>query len=211
MRKITRLGLGLAIVAASVTVPSASFGHAEVVSASPAPGSSIDAGVTDIDITFDEALMQSVDSQGSALEITDNTTGEVDYVDCVYVDGAHLYAKAALFNDGPVTLTWRTVADDGHAISDSYTFNVSNPKGEALTDTSNFCPAGHTYATTDWVNPKVMKEDAVATPAAKKSSDSGLLIGLGMGVVVIFLFALLGAIQTRRRWAKEDAAGKKKK
>ena len=49
MRKITRLALGLAIVTGVIAAPSAGFAHAEVVSASPAPGSTIDAAVTDGD------------------------------------------------------------------------------------------------------------------------------------------------------------------
>lgn len=212
MRRISRV-LALATLAtAAVFAPSASFAHTEIVSATPAADSTVNAGVIDIDLTFGENLLESADSQGSAIQITDDSTGDTVYVDCVYVSGAHLYAKAGLYANGPVTLTWRTVADDGHAVSDSYTFTVNNPNNETLGDTTGFCPEGQVYATNEVA---VMKyntaPEAVSDKPAKKTSDNGLLVGLGFGVVVVFLFALVGALQTKRRWAKEDAAKAKKK
>ena len=210
MRRIFQLLAVFALTAAAALVPSSSFAHAELVASTPAAGATVAAGVIDIDLTFGEDLMKSEDSQGSAVQITDDSTGETAYVDCVYVSGAHLYAKAAIYADGPVTLTWRTVADDGHALSDSYTFTVTNPNGDTLGDTTGFCPEGQVYAPNEVA---VMKYDSMPAPKAAKqtSSDNGMLVGLGIGVVIVFLFALLGAIQTKRRWAKEDAEAAKTK
>jgi methionine-rich copper-binding protein CopC len=197
MNKLTRLiAAGIIVVATSFT-PTASFAHAEVVSSTPAAGSTVEAGFVDIDIEFNEDLLQSPDSSGSEIQIVDTTTKQLVTVDCVRVDGSHLYARAALFSNGPVKLTWRTVADDGHPISDSYEFKVTNPDG-LNQGTGSMCA--------------VEKMDVIApapTNEPKKGNDaSGGLLGLGVGVAFIVVFAVIGGIQTKRRLEKEASKNK---
>ena len=157
---------------ATAFAPTASFAHAEVVSSNPAAGSTVQAGNVDIDIEFNEDLLQSPDSAGSEIQIVDNTTKERVNVDCVRVDGAHLIARAALFANGPVTLTWRTVADDGHPISESYDFTVTNPDG-LNQGTGSLCG----IEKMDVVSP------TPASDASKGNNSNGGLIGLGVGLI----------------------------
>ncbi len=197
MNKLTRFFAAGIIVVATSMAPTASFAHADVVSSNPAAGSTVQAGNIDIDIEFNEDLLQSPDSSGSEIQIVDNTTKELVTVDCVRVDGAHLIARAALFANGPVTLTWRTVADDGHPISEKYDFNVTNPDG-LNKGTGSLCG--------------IEKMDVVATAPAKdagKGNDSsGGLLGLGVGVAFIVVFSVIGGIQTKRRLDKEARKNK---
>lgn len=197
MNKLMRVLAASSIVIGSTFSASASFAHAEVVSSNPAPDSTVSAGAIDIDIEFNEALMQSPDSSGSEIQIVNQTTKEVQTVDCVTVNGAHLTARAALYFDGPATLTWRTVADDGHPISESYNFNVSNPKGETQSSGSLCAVEKSTDVT------------ATATDATKTTNDgTGGLLGLGVGVAFIVVFAVIGGLQTKRRLDKEARKNK---
>lgn len=194
MNKLTRI-LTIALIAASALVaPTASFAHDELVSSSPAAGSTVEAGDIAIDIEFGEALMASTDAAGTEIMIVNDTTNEVLPVDCISVEGNHLYATAALYLDGPVTLTWRTVAEDGHPISESYGFNVTNPEG-LVPGEGSLCAMARS---------NVMADSEPMTLAGEPGPDTGL-IGLGIGIVIIIGFSILGALKIKRR---EDAEEK---
>lgn len=194
MNKLTRI-LTIALIAASALVaPTASFAHDELVSSSPAAGSTVDAGDIAIDIEFGEDLMAATDAAGTEIMIVNDTTNEVLPVDCISVEGNHLYATAALYLDGPVTLTWRTVAEDGHPISESYGFNVTNPDGLQPGE-------GILCAMASSNN---MVDSEPMTLAGEPGPDTGL-IGLGIGIVIIIGFSILGALKIKRR---EDAEEK---
>lgn len=197
MNKWMRLIAAASIVIGSSFSASASFAHADVVATNPVAGSTVQAGVIDIDIEFNEALMQSPIASGSDIQIVNETTKELQSVQCVTVNGAHLTARAALYFDGPATLTWRTVADDGHPISESYTFNVSNPKGETQSS-GGLCAVE-----------KSTEMTATATDTTKKGNDgTGGLLGLGVGVAFIVVFSVIGGLQTKRRLDKEASKTK---
>jgi methionine-rich copper-binding protein CopC len=191
MNKLTRLLTIAAITAALAISPTASFAHDEVVASSPAAGSTVQAGDTAIDIEFGEALMESADAAGTEVMIVDDTTNEVLPVDCISIDGNHLYATARLFVDGPVTLTWRTVAQDGHPISESYGFTVANPDGLSASE-GGLCDMSKTNMLVD------------AAPAESNAGPDTALIGLGVGIAIITGFSILGAIKVKRREDKED-------
>lgn len=198
MNKFARLFAAAAIVLGFTSIPTASFAHAEVVSATPAPDSTVDAdNFFKIDITFNEALLQTAGEAGSAIKLVSDSTGQEIHVDCVYVDGAHLVAQAALFESGSVTLTWRTVADDGHPISDSYKFNVTGSQ-DAPKDFVGYCVSGRAYA----LNSAPQTPAPISGSTTAVNSGSGL-IGLGVGVVIIVGFSIVGGIRAKRRMDEE--------
>ena len=207
MNKLTRLLATAALVFVAAITPSAGFAHSEVVSATPAPGSTVDAGDVDIDIEFNEDLMQDENSAGSEIKVVETATGEEIMAGCVYVEGSHLHARAGLYVDGAVTVTWRTVADDGHPVSESYEFNVSNPKKLIRIDPNDFCDKGRTYAEGTDIG-DMFRNEVIATPSPtaveKKTNDSsGGLLGLAVGVAFIVVFSVIGGLQTKRRLDKE--------
>ena len=190
MNKLTRI-LTIALFATlSAVAPTASFAHDELVSSSPAAGSTVEAGDVAIAIEFNETLMQSTDSAGTEILIVDDTTNEVLPVDCISVEGNHIYATAGLYVEGPVTLTWRTVAQDGHPISESYGFTVTNPQG--------LTPGEGSLCGIERSDMIVDKE-----PVATTGPDSAL-VGLGIGIALIIGFSILGALKIKRREDKED-------
>lgn len=190
MNKLTRI-LTIALFATfSALAPTASFAHDELVSSSPAAGSTVEAGDVAIAIEFGETLMESADSAGTEILIVDDTTNEVLPVDCISVEGNHIYATAGLYIEGPVTLTWRTVAQDGHPISESYGFTVTNPQG-LTPDEGSLCAIERNNMIVD-------KEPVAAT------GPDNALIGLGIGIALIIGFSILGALKIKRREDKED-------
>lgn len=207
MNKLTRLIASSALVFAGALIPAASFAHSEVVSVTPTPGSTVDAGDINIDVEFNEDLMQDANSAGSEIKVVNSATGEDISAGCVYVEGAHLHARMVGYVDGPVTVTWRTVADDGHPVSESFEFTVSNPKGMIRTDMNDFCEAGRTYAEGtdlgDMYRTNVVPAPTASADDTKGNDSSGGLLGLGVGVAFIVVFSVIGGLQAKRRMDKE--------
>lgn len=200
MNKILRLSLTALVALSTTFAPSASFAHTEIVSTNPSPDSVVEAGVIQLDMEFAEALLESPNSSGSEVKITAENGDEI-VVDCVYVDGPNLRAKAVLDTEGEMTLTWRTVGEDGHAISDSFNFSVSNTNGFVAGDTANLCEPRSDYSVNGAGEP-------TAEPLAGASSDNSGLVGLGLGILFILVFSVIGGIQAKRRQDKDIKANR---
>jgi methionine-rich copper-binding protein CopC len=198
MNKIARIFAAAAIAIGLASLPTASFAHTEVVSATPAPDSTVDAdNFFMIDLEFGEDLLQTAGETGSAIKLVSDSTGQELHVDCLYVEGAHLMAQAALYESGPVTLTWRTVGDDGHPISDSYKFNVTGSQ-DAPKDYVGYCTSGRAYA-----DNSAAQNTAPTTDSTSSGNSGNGLIGLGVGVVIIIGFSVFGGIKAKRRMDEE--------
>ncbi|MEY4452720.1 MAG: hypothetical protein RIT51_398 [Actinomycetota bacterium] len=200
MNKILRLTFAGLVTFAATLAPSASFAHTEIVSTNPTPDSVVEAGVIELDMEFAEALLESPDSSGSEVKIT-SANGDAILVDCVYVEGPNLRAKAVLDTEGEMTLTWRTVGEDGHAISDSFNFSVANTSGFVAGDTANLCEPRTDYAVNGAGEP-------TAEPLAGAASDNSGLIGLGLGILFVLVFSVIGGIQAKRRQDKDIRANR---
>lgn len=200
MNKFLRLSVAALVAMATTFAPSASFAHTEIVSTNPSPDSVVEAGVIQLDMEFAEALLESPNSSGSEVKITAEN-GEEILVDCVYVEGPNLRAKAVLDTEGEMTLTWRTVGEDGHAISDSFNFSVTNTDGFVAGDTANLCEPRSDYSVNGAGEP-------TAEPLAGASSDNSGLVGLGLGILFILVFSVIGGIQAKRRQDKEIRANR---
>ena len=200
MNKILRLSLTALVALSTTFAPSASFAHTDIVSTNPSPDSVVEAGVIQLDMEFAEALLESPNSSGSEVKITAENGDEI-VVDCVYVDGPNLRAKAVLDTEGEMTLTWRTVGEDGHAISDSFNFSVSNTNGFVAGDTANLCEPRSDYSVNGAGEP-------AAEPLAGASSDNSGLVGLGLGILFILVFSVIGGIQAKRRQDKDIKANR---
>lgn len=200
MNKILRLSLTALVALSTTFAPSASFAHTEIVSTNPSPDSVVEAGIIQLDMEFAEALLESPNSSGSEVKITAENGDEI-VVDCVYVDGPNLRAKAVLDTEGEMTLTWRTVGEDGHAISDSFNFSVSNTNGFVAGDTANLCEPRSDYSVNGAGEP-------TAEPLAGASSDNSGLVGLGLGILFILVFSVIGGIQAKRRQDKDIKANR---
>lgn len=200
MNKFLRLSVTALVALSTTFAPSASFAHTDIVSTNPSPDSVVEAGVIQLDMEFAEALLESPNSSGSEVKITAENGDEI-VVDCVYVDGPNLRAKAVLDTEGEMTLTWRTVGEDGHAISDTFNFSVSNTNGFVAGDTANLCEPRSDYSVNGAGEP-------TAEPLAGASSDNSGLVGLGLGILFILVFSVIGGIQAKRRQDRDIKANR---
>ena len=200
MKNLSKAALAAVIAVSGALAPVAAFAHADVVATTPSADSTVDAGtIADIDIEFGEDLLQSPDGSGNEIQVVSDVDGTVQTVGCVTVTGAHLTAKFAPVTDGPATVTWRAVADDGHPLTESFKINISNPNSVDAADLSDLCVMPIAYNTMAGGEAK----DAVA-----KNDGSGSLLGLGVGIVFIVIFSVIGGIQAKRRMDKEAKENK---
>ena len=113
------MAAGAALLAVSIA-PSAALAHAALKSTSPANGSTVKALPSFIKITFAEPIgrvtfVKAVDAKG------------VDHVVTAGLDpasAARVVARTAKPVAGRYRVTWKIVADDGHAESGTFTFTV---------------------------------------------------------------------------------------
>lgn len=199
----------ISIAIAAIALALAGFGalpasaHTDEVSASPAEATTVQAGVIPIEITFGEDLLQTEDNAGSDIMIQD-ANGSFVPVLCASVDGAVLSAEAELVVEGTATVYWRTVADDGHPVSGSYTFDVANENGYVAGDSVTDCPS---HLGTPML-PTAMNIDDLAGEEPQQSGDISVWLGFGIAVVIIFAFAVIGALRTRSQENKRARENK---
>lgn len=193
MKRIFTAIAALTLVLAGLGATPA-LAHTEVVSTTPAEATTVNAGVIPIEITFAEDLLQSEDSAGSDIMIQD-ANGDNVAVLCATVDGPRLHAEAEIAVAGTATVSWRTVGDDGHPISGSYTFEVANEDGYEAGDSVTDCPS-HLGLTP---MPTAIGTDVMADDKSAESGDVSIWVGFGIAVLIIFAFAVIGAIRTRRQ------------
>ena len=166
--------------------------HTEAASASPAEGTTVNAGVIPIEITFGENLLQPEDSAGSDIMIEDGNGDNVAVLRAT-VDGDVLHAEADIAAEGTATVSWRTVAEDGHPVSGSFTFEVANEDGYVTGDSVTDCPT-HLTATD---LPSAIGTDVLAGEEPEQTGDVSIWVGFGIAVLIIFVFAVIGALRTR--------------
>ena len=182
------------ILATFVVVPAASA-HTEIDHTTPGADESVAAGTQTVSVVFTDKILDLADS--SEVVITASDGSEVP-TSCLEVKNKSLNIEAFLGNEGDYKVTWRTVAEDGHAISGDFSFSVTGSAENA-----------------DFVSCKSISESdtpvVIATPKAnapevKEESSND---GLGWGQWFIYGGAAAGVaigsiIRIRRR--KRDEA-----
>lgn len=104
------------------------WAHAELVSASPAPGASVPPTLAEIRLTFNEPL-----SPGSTFELLTDNFQTVPGL-APDVEGSVVWDKlGAPLAVGRYTVQWKAVGDDGHTVEGSYPFSVSAETHSTLT------------------------------------------------------------------------------
>lgn len=115
--------LPLSVLCAFALVPLASA-HAELRSAEPAPNGHVDPGVTQITLTFSEA----VDHSYTGVDITDlNGTSVTDGPTTFDATRANAIHRSVLpLRDGIYTVAWKALSADSHTVRGGYLFTVGN-------------------------------------------------------------------------------------
>jgi len=198
--------LTLAFSATIITANTA-FAHDEIVSTTPVADSKVAPGELKLAVVFNEDVMNIPPHQGVSFSVTD-PNGEPTLLDCVEINGAEINSAFLAETTGTYTIDWRSVSNDGHANSGTYSFEVADgaKAGEAPAPDSA-CAAKAIAATSDATE----KDLTTYTPTAA-ATDSGSkldpIAGLGMGIGLFVVLSVLGALaaelQKRRRARKAE-------
>lgn len=200
-----RLFAALCLVAGALFSPvGAAQAHDSVGSTSPLSGDTVEAGVIDIVITFEEPVMDSPDLAGLEISVTgpdgaadERTDGCVDGI-----DGNSITETADIDAPGTYTVNWRSVSQDGHPVEGSYDFMVENTTDYVASEVIN-CAARTTAI-----------EDKIAedTDSEQPQYAFGIspLDGLIVGFVVIAIISTIGALNIRRREKQKEEKRRKK-
>lgn len=126
-----------------LAVPGVAMAHADLVSSTPADGSTVKAGLTEIVLTFNEEI--SVDQSTGELEGSGGATmsGVTMLVD--RAERTKMLIKTAPLAAGSYTVKWKSVTEDDNGIKiDSFSFTVAAEGGSQTRPTPDIGGQGGT-------------------------------------------------------------------
>jgi len=197
-RSLVVLSIAFAGVFAATTPASA---HDVLVSSTPSDGSTVDAGVIPIELTFEEPVMKTADGTGTEISVmgpaeatpTEMTDGCVDTF-----NGSVISDSVDIDLPGTYTVTWRTVADDGHPVEGTFQFSVVNNNNYVATPVVN-CHARSVETMTLGATPKEANASGTKTKSSQYVLGVDPVSGLIVGVILITIISVIGAFRIRAR------------
>jgi methionine-rich copper-binding protein CopC len=102
--------------------------HEQLVDQEPKAGQILEAGISEVRLSFSDDLMSLENSAGSEIVILDSNQNPINN-GCAVVDGRTATARADIDRPGSYQVGWRVVSGDGHPISGSFSFVVENNTG----------------------------------------------------------------------------------
>lgn len=208
-RTLTGITLATATLLFALT-PISAQAHDEVVGTSPSAGASVNPGIVELGVTFNEAIMQSPDLAGEVIELVSPLNDVVQLQSgCLSVEGTNLATKVNIQQAGEYTVNWRSVSNDGHPSEGSFTFTVTkdgeDPTMGAQVVADGACAA--TYSAIDTAaSPMPISETLPAEYARDGAATQDPFIAnlpyLIAGIVLVFLGALAGPLMQKRRERK---------
>jgi copper resistance protein C len=173
----------LATLGLAVGLSAPASAHTALAGMTPANGSIVTTAPTEVVLTFDEA----VEDLGAAVVVTAPSGARVDSGKAV-VDGARVSEQpTALTENGRYTVAYRVVADDGHPVTGTQTFDLAatgpSPSGGASSVASS--PA--TSSSPGLPAPGVSSSAAAAGEGTSSIGPvvAGALVVLVVGVVLV--------------------------
>ncbi len=127
MNTVKKVLASLAMLFITLSSTSPALAHTDVDKTMPSTGSTVEAGVQKISISFTDKILNLADS--SEISITGPSGDEIE-ISCIEVKDKALSADALLASEGQYKVVWRTVAEDGHAITGKFSFSVTGTSGE---------------------------------------------------------------------------------
>jgi methionine-rich copper-binding protein CopC len=120
--------LMLALVTAVTLTALPATAHEQLVDQEPKAGQILEAGISEVRLSFSDDLMSLENSAGSEIVILDSNQNPINN-GCAVVDGRTATARADIDRPGSYQVGWRVVSGDGHPISGSFSFVVENNTG----------------------------------------------------------------------------------
>lgn len=199
MRRQYTFIAGLLLVAANIFGGTAAFAHDEVVSVSPEAGSSVEAGVIDLAITFSEEVMTTDGANGFEIVVT-NEKGEKQEIGCLSPMGNTLTARTIAGEAGEYTVDWHSVSNDGHPSEGSYKFTVTGKAGEMIpSDALQACPRL-------LIAPAPLDDPSAIAYSGAVDAVSNDNTPLEIGLLVLVVLVILGSaiwVTTKRKRAED--------
>lgn len=197
MRRKYTLITALLLITANLFAGNGAFAHDDVESVYPESGSTVEAGMIDLNIYFSQDVLTTDGTNGFEVVVTD-ANGEKLPVGCINPMGPSLNARAAIGSAGEYTVSWRSVSADGHPLEGNYKFNVS---GTAELDPAmiDACPRA-VIAPAPNDDPSAI---AYSTGAEVLTNDN---TAAEIGMLVLAVVIILGAaiwVTTKRKRAKD--------
>lgn len=208
MKRVFYSAIAVAIAFATLSLnPVAASAHDGIAATSPVADSTVQAGLIDVSVSFDEDIMVTPDNAGAVIEVvgpkgSESTTWSNG---CVSVAGTKESTSVDLGKPGVYTVNWRAVSSDGHENEGSFEFTLENKDG---------------YESSGLLEPSA---DCVAmpliAPAPSQSSDAAAvqdpfvanLPYLAVGIGIIILLSVTSVLVVDRRNKRFEAAEAKKK
>lgn len=170
---------------AIVALPGLALGHAELVSADPADGGTVEGPDVSIALVFSQAL-----TEGSGADVIGPDGAVVVTLVPDSTDPTRLVPSAdgTVFGAGEYAIQWTSVADDGDILRGTITFTVTAP---SLTPPPTPTPApGATPAPTPTPSPSVPPTPAPsAAPGDGPGSGSEVIVPITAALVLVSLAA----------------------
>jgi methionine-rich copper-binding protein CopC len=170
--------------------PSDVAAHAELVSAEPKDGSTVEAGPVDIIGTFSEEL-----GPNSHMELRDHSG---DVVARAAIDGKTLRIGLEGLQPGVYQVHWTTVTSDDNGVErGSWSFTVTAPTPTKVLPSSAASASPSAAASASATVPPSVAPSPSASPTNPSTSSSNdALLSIVAALVAV---ALLGALLLRRR------------
>jgi methionine-rich copper-binding protein CopC len=212
MKRVLNSAIAVAIAFATLSLnPLAASAHDEVAGTNPAAGSTVQAGVIDVSVTFGEDIMKTPNNAGLAIEVLgpDGSESAAWSNGCVAVDGVKESTTVDLGKAGLYTVNWRSISGDGHENEGTFEFTVENKTG--------YESGGLVEPSADCVAQPVLYSEAEPsmTPFPKATEDPFIsnlpYLGFGIGLIVLLSVTSVLVVDRRNKRNAEIAAKKKAK
>lgn len=118
-------GINTAVLVALIALaaPSAAVAHAKMTTSTPVDGSTVAAGVSEIELNFSKPLRLSM------VHVRDASKHDVALKSALPVAfGTAVKLSTETLTPGSYEVTWTAVAEDGHVMKGAFTFSVKPDK-----------------------------------------------------------------------------------
>lgn len=212
MKRVLNSAIAVAIAFATLSLnPMAASAHDQVVATNPVAGSTVEAGVIDVSVSFGEDIMKTQDNAGAVIEVLgpDGSESTTWSNGCAAVDGVKESTMVDLATPGLYTVNWRSISSDGHSNEGTFEFTVENKTGYesgGLVEPSADCVA----------QPMPLIAPAPSLTPFPKATDDPFIanlpyLGFGIGLIVLLSVISVLVVDRRNKRNAEIAAKKKAK
>ena len=173
--------------------------HNFLVSSTPAAGELVTTLPEAISVTTNGPLLDlSGTGAGFAIQVTD-AAGTFYGDGCLTVSGATLSTPAALGAAGTYRVVWQVVSEDGHTVSDEFTFEWSPGPGFEPATGQASPPACGTAEGSDPTAEETMGAQPTESPAEHENANLTDVLWIGGAILAVLAAAGVALVVVARR------------